>query len=121
MIQLNEKQCNIKKAREFCQKVKELANEYGLSFFVVTEGASAISNNGCGAVKNARDSHIKWELEHGSDPYEDWGKDKEVDPNKLFVKVCSFLKEIRASACTMPTNLVLLKIGEIYGIIRCVR
>lgn len=69
-------------AREFCQKVKELAKEYSLSFFVVTEGASSISNNGCEAVKAARDNHIKWELEHGSDPYEDWGKDKVVDPNE---------------------------------------
>ena len=74
-----------KKAREFCQKVKELAKEYNLSFFVVTEGASAINNNGCEAVKNARDNHIKWELEHNSNPYEDWSKDKDkkgVDPNE---------------------------------------
>ena len=70
---MNEK---IQKAREFCQKVKELANEYDLSFFVVTEGASATSNNGCEAVKNARDNHIKWELEHNSNPYEDWSKDE---------------------------------------------
>ena len=69
MISLDEK---VLKAREFCRKVKDLAREYDLSFFVVTEGASAISNNGCDAVKNARDSHIKWELEHNSDPYEDW-------------------------------------------------
>lgn len=64
----------IKQSRKFCQKVKELAKEYDLSFFVVTEGASAISNNGCEAVKNARDNHIKWEKEHGFDPYEDWDK-----------------------------------------------
>ena len=76
---MNEEQSKIEKAREFCQKVKELAKEYSLSFFVVTEGASAISNNGCEAVKNARDNHIKWELEHGSDPYENWVKDKGVD------------------------------------------
>ena len=31
---------NIEKAREFCSKVKDLANEYNLSFFVVTEGAT---------------------------------------------------------------------------------
>lgn len=64
------------KAREFCQIVKELADRYDLSFFVVTEGASATSNNGCEAVKNARDNHIKWEEEHNFDPYEDWSKDK---------------------------------------------
>lgn len=71
---MNEKQGKIEKAREFCQKVKELAKEYNLSFFVVTEGASAISNHGCEVVKNARDHHIKWELEHNLDPYEDWSK-----------------------------------------------
>lgn len=64
----------IQKAREFCQEVKELAKKYNLPFFVVTDGASAISNNGCLAVKNARDNHIKWEKENGYDPYEDWSK-----------------------------------------------
>ena len=73
---MNEEQNKIEKVREFCQKVKELAKEYNLSFFVVTEGASATSNNGCEAVKNARDNHIKWELEHNSNLYEDWSKDK---------------------------------------------
>ena len=66
---------NIEKAREICSKVKDLANEYNLSFFVVTEGASAISNNGCEAVKHARDCHIDWEKQQGFDPYEDWSKD----------------------------------------------
>ena len=64
----------IAKAREFCAKVRVLAKEYNLSFFVVTEGASATSNNGCEAVKNARENHIKWELAHNEDPYEDWSK-----------------------------------------------
>lgn len=73
----NEKQ---EKAREFCQKVKMLAKEYELPFFVVTDGASATSNNGCEAVKNARDNHIKWEEQNGFDPYEDWGN-KELDSN----------------------------------------
>lgn len=60
-------------ARDFCNKVRILAKEYDLPFFIVTDGASSISNNGwCSAVKNARDNHIKWELENGSDPYEDW-------------------------------------------------
>lgn len=49
------------KSRRFCLEVKELAKKYDLPFFVVTDGASATSNNGCAAVKNARDSHIKWE------------------------------------------------------------
>lgn len=63
---------NINKAREFCEKVRELAKEYSLPFFIVTEGASATSNNGCEAVRNARENHIKWEKEKGFNPYEDW-------------------------------------------------
>ena len=66
----------IEKSREFCSKVKKLAKQYNLSFFVVTEGASAISNNGCEAVKHARDCHIEWEKQHNFDPFEDWSKDK---------------------------------------------
>lgn len=68
---------NVIKARAFCEDVKELAKKYNLSFFVVTEGASLVINNECEAVKNARDSHIKWELEHGYDPYEDWSDKNE--------------------------------------------
>lgn len=59
-------------AREFCSKVKVLANEYNLPFFIVTDGASATNNNNCLAVKNARECHIKWEEVNGFDPYEDW-------------------------------------------------
>lgn len=67
---------NLQKAREFCHKVKELALFYNLPFFVVTNGASATNNNGCEAVKNARENHIKWEIANGFDPKEEWGKDK---------------------------------------------
>lgn len=66
----------LNKSREFCSKVRKLADDYNLSFFVVTEGASAISNKGCDAVKHARDCHIKWEKENNYNPYEDWLKDK---------------------------------------------
>lgn len=71
----------ITKAREFCQKVKELASVYELPFFVVTDGASATSNNGCEAVKNARDNHIRWEEEHGFDPNEDWSNKEVIESN----------------------------------------
>ena len=64
------------KARKFCLEVKKLAKEYDLPFFVVTDGASATSNNDCSAVKNARDAHMKWEQENGYDPCEDWEKKK---------------------------------------------
>ncbi|MDE6284782.1 MAG: hypothetical protein K2M17_03475 [Bacilli bacterium] len=62
----------VEKARAFCKEVKELAEKYNLSFFLVTEGASVINNNGCEAVHNARVCHEKWEEEHGFDPKEDW-------------------------------------------------
>lgn len=66
----------IAKAREFCEKVRILANEYNLPFFIVTDGASSTHNNGCEAVKIARDNHIKWEKENGFDPDENWTCDK---------------------------------------------
>lgn len=62
------------KAREFVSDVLKLAKSYNLSVFVVTEGASGTMNNNCDAVRNARDSHIKWEKKNGHDPYEDWSK-----------------------------------------------
>lgn len=62
----------IEKARNFCIEVRKLAQKYDLSFFVVTDGASATNNNGCEAVKIARENHIKWELENSFDPNENW-------------------------------------------------
>ena len=66
----------LKKAREFVEKVKELAALYDLPFFVVTDGASATNNTNCEAVKNARDNHKKWEEKNKFDPKEDWSKNK---------------------------------------------
>lgn len=65
----NEKE---KKAREFCIKVRNLAEQYDLPFFLVTDGASVTHNNGCEAVRIARENHTKWERENGLDPNEDW-------------------------------------------------
>lgn len=65
---------NRSQAREFVSKVRELAKQYDLPFFIVTDGASATSNNGCEAVRVARDNHIQYELSIGSDPYEDWSR-----------------------------------------------
>ena len=60
------------KAQQFCLEVKQLAEKYGVSFFVVTEGASATQNKNCNAVANARRAHIEWEKEHGIDPEHSW-------------------------------------------------
>ena len=66
----------IAKAREFCEKVRILAREYDLPFFIVTDGASSTHNNGCEAIRVARENHTKWEKKHGFDPEEDWSNDK---------------------------------------------
>lgn len=76
---------NKTKAREFCIEVKKLSQKYNLPVFMVTEGASVTNNNGCEAVKNARDNHIKWEEKNGFDPYEDWG-DNSI-PNIIYLEV----------------------------------
>lgn len=73
----NNNHLKIELARQFCHEVREISKKYNLPFFVVTDGASATHNNGCEAVKNARDNHIKWEQENGHDPYEDWSKKDE--------------------------------------------
>ena len=70
------KKVNVEKARELCSKVAELAKEYNLPFFFVTEGASITRNNGCDAVRNAREAQIEWEKKNGANPDEDWIKDK---------------------------------------------
>ena len=81
----------IKKARDFCEKVRVLAQKYDLPYFVVTDGASSTRNFGCEAVKNARDNHIKWEKANGHNPYEDWSKE-ELDfitfPENEYEDVC---------------------------------
>ena len=61
-------------AQEFCKKVANLAKQYNLPFFLVTDGASITVNNGCDAVKVARENHIKWEQSHQIDSEHDWSK-----------------------------------------------
>ena len=63
-------------AREFISEVLKMAKDRGLNCFVVSDGASGITNNGNDAVRNARECHINWEREHGYDPDEDWSKEK---------------------------------------------
>lgn len=64
-------------ARVFVALVKALAAKRGLNVFVVTDGASGVSNNGNPAVKNAREAkiaQIACERNNGFDPEEDWGR-----------------------------------------------
>ena len=60
------------KARKFVSEVGELAKKYNLPYFVVTDGASGISNNNCEAVRHARESHVEWEKKHNIDPNHKW-------------------------------------------------
>lgn len=62
-------------AREFVSFVLNTAKKNGLNVFVVTDGASGISNVGNPAVRNAREAHIKWEQQNGFDPDEDWSNE----------------------------------------------
>ena len=62
------------KSQQFCLDVKEIAKKYNLSFFVVTEGASATINKNCPAVEHARKSHIQWEKENHINPEHNWEK-----------------------------------------------
>lgn len=62
-------------AKQFIKDVRALAQNYDLNFFIVTDGASAISNTGNSAVEHARKCHVAWELENGIDPNHDWSKE----------------------------------------------
>ena len=67
---------NQTEARKFVRDVSNLAKKYDANYFIVTDGASGIHNNGNEAVKHARKCHEKWERSHGEDPDEDWSNQK---------------------------------------------
>ena len=64
-----------KAAKAFVTEVSRLAASYGLNFFVVTDGASGISNTDNPAVEHARRCHIEWEKANGIDSEHDWSKE----------------------------------------------
>lgn len=70
------------KSRAFIEEIKKLASKYDLPFFIVTDGASAYSNNGVEAIKYARESHKEWERQHGLDPDDDWNREHEISNNE---------------------------------------
>lgn len=74
LIESKDKPHDVEKAREFVKDVIKLSEKYKMSFFFVTEGASAIRNNNNPAVKACRDALVKWESENNGDPDEDWLK-----------------------------------------------
>lgn len=62
------------KARAFMHAVHQLAQQYQLPVFAVTQGASVTANKDSQAVRNARNAHVKWQRKNGHDPQEDWSK-----------------------------------------------
>lgn len=86
----------LKRARAFVLAVRKMALKRKLNMFLVTDGASGILNNGNPAVRNAREAQIKWELEHGADPYEDWAKNAET-------RLSEFVREEK-SASARPSK-----------------
>lgn len=74
------KAAKLQRARDFISHIKDEAAKRGMNVFAVTDGASGISNNGNPAVRAAREAQVKWELEHGADPHEDWSKRASVNP-----------------------------------------
>lgn len=81
-VMYNEACKDVKTARKFVSEVGKLAKKYDANYFIVTDGASGIHNNGNPAVKNARDSQVEWEKKHGFGPDEDWSK---TNINESFV------------------------------------
>lgn len=75
---------NRTEARKFVSEVVKLAKKYKANFFIVTDGASAVSmkdidpNDNSNAIANARNSQIEWEKKYGFDPDEDWSKNEKI-------------------------------------------
>ncbi len=70
---------DVEQARRFLMEIDRLNKDYGLSYFVVTDGASATRHSPTRtrdneAVIHARGAHKEWERQHGIDPDHDWAK-----------------------------------------------
>ena len=63
------------RARKFVVEVAALAEKYGLNYFVVTDGASGLSNRNNPAVEHARKCHTEWEKANGIDSEHDWSEE----------------------------------------------
>lgn len=64
-------------ARKFIREVAMLAEKYNLNFFIVSDGASAISNTNNAAVEHARKCHMEWEKKNGIDSEHDWSEEED--------------------------------------------
>lgn len=72
---INPEEFELNRVRRLCQEVKDLANTYNVDFFFVTEGASCCNISKNDAVRYHRECQIKWEVENGFDPEEDWSQE----------------------------------------------
>lgn len=109
--EVTEEACkDVKTAREFVQKVGKLTKKYDANYFIVTDGASGISNNGNPAVKHARDAQIEWEKKNGFDPDEYWSKENFNEAGKP-LKLEDVIKKY-----VIPLHHKLNKFG--YGVVK---
>lgn len=63
--------------RQFLREVAVLAEKYNLNYFIVSDGASAISNTNNPAVEHARKCHMEWEKLNGIDSEHDWSEEND--------------------------------------------
>ena len=74
---------DVSSARKFVSEVGRIAKKYDANYFIVTDGASGIHNDGSNdAVSHARKSHVEWEQSHGFDPDEDWSNEQ-LESNQI--------------------------------------
>lgn len=99
---------SVSDARKFVSEVKDIATKYDANFFIVTDGASGIHNNGNAAVRAARAAHEEWERSHGEDPDEDWAKattkTETVDPPHTEEPVNSMPEQTTSSEHSFLSN-----------------
>lgn len=102
---------NVNEARKFVYEVGKLAKKYDANYFLVTDGASGIHNDGNPAVKHARDEHIKWEKNHGGDPDEDWTGQFESDSYIIPASESTFIEAYKDEDRFYPVFILLSYTG----------
>lgn len=73
----------LQRRRKMLLDLAEIAKQYQLPIFAVTDGASITRNNGSEAVRHAREMHAQWEDANGGDSKEDWQKTAAISSELL--------------------------------------
>lgn len=58
--------------KQFILEVRDLAKKHNCNFFIVTDGASAISNKGNEIIEKHRRLQIELDKEMEINPFDDW-------------------------------------------------